>query len=57
MKISDINRIEIEGKNVTIFNKQDEAIASSIYDSKQRAIEVANDIWNKKVKHINAINS
>ena len=56
MKISDIDRIEIENKKVTVFNKQDEAIASSEYDSNNRAIEVANDLLNKKFKAVqNAI--
>ena len=52
MKISDIDHIEIEGKKVTVFNKEDEAIASSEYDSNDRAMEVANDLLNKKFKAV-----
>lgn len=52
MKISDIDRIEIEGKKVTVFNKQNEAIASSEYSDNKRAIEVANELLNKKVRSV-----
>ncbi|HEY5632021.1 MAG TPA: hypothetical protein VIR31_07815 [Nitrososphaeraceae archaeon] len=52
MKLQDIDRIEIEGIKVTIFNKDDEAIASSEYTTKERAIEVANDIFNQKIKAV-----
>ena len=50
MKLQDIDRIEIEGIKVTIFNKEDEVIASSEYESNERAIKVTNDIFNKKIK-------
>ena len=52
MKLQDIDRIEIEGIKVTIFNKEDEAIASSEYASNERAMEVANDLLNQKIKAV-----
>lgn len=50
IQLSDITTIEIEQKTVTLKNKEGVCIASTTYDTKERAIEVANDIWNKKVK-------
>lgn len=51
MKPQDIDRIEIQGKIVTVFNIEGEAIASSEYASNERAMEVANELFNQKMQH------
>jgi len=50
IELKEIGSIEIEGLRVVVLNKQGQSMASSSYDSNERAMEVANDIWNKKVK-------
>lgn len=51
MKPQDIDRIEIEKTKVTVFNIDGEAIASSEYASNERAMEVANELFNQKMNH------
>jgi len=50
MKPSDIDSIEIEGARVTIRNKDGWAIGSTVYESNKRAMEIAAELWRKKVK-------
>ncbi len=51
IEVASIDKIEIEGCRVTVIHKRGHSMASSTYQTKERAMEVANELWNKKVIH------